>query len=349
MSLLSLLETVSQEFDVREIAVAGSHTRPVRYAQQTPAAGTNPRRFLVASLTKPVVAMGLLQLAGEGLVTLNERIGRFLPAFHKSAFRRITVRHLLTHTAGFAEMVPDNLSLRAAHASLAEFTKAAASGQPDHPPDTHCRYSSIGFLLLGDIIARIAGEPCQQFLEDALFGPLKMPHTHLGIPGDELSRAATSIAPCRLPPWQSADSNWNWNSDYWRSLGAPWGGLISTAGDLARFCRMMISDGVVEGRQVVPGSVVRQCLRDQIAPLTADESFQGPARPWGLGWRGQWPRHHASFGDFVSESAMGHWGTTGTLMWIDPPAQRYAVILSETPFERSHTALQRISNRLAAN
>lgn len=340
------IDSVLNEFAIGEMSVAGSHVESTYATTSRPGAAAGPRVFLTASLTKPIVACGLLKLAGEGWLSINERVGRFLPAFHRSAYRRITVRHLLTHTSGFPEMVSENLELRAAHAGLEDFTAAAATTPLDYKIGTSCRYSSIGFLLLGDIISAVTGQSSREYLHEALFTPLQLQHTWLGLPADEAEPTARSVAVCQLPPWQSTDTDWNWNSRYWQTLGAPWGGLLSTADDLAAFGRMILDEGTHKGRQILPAAALREAFRNQIAPMVTSE-FTGPTRGWGLGWRQQWPLHHASFGDFVSGSAMGHWGATGTLMWIDPAQQRFGILLSDTPFEKSHTAIQRISNVLA--
>ena len=81
--------------------------------------------FLTASLTKPVVATAVLQLAAQGRLALGQRIGDWLTEFRSSEFRRITVRHLLTHTSGFPDQLPNNAELRAAHVTLSDFRREA--------------------------------------------------------------------------------------------------------------------------------------------------------------------------------------------------------------------------------
>ncbi|APZ93941.1 serine hydrolase domain-containing protein [Fuerstiella marisgermanici] len=94
----------------------------VQYSAKTSSASSETdasagnRRYLIASITKPIVAMAALMLAAEGEFSLVDRIDSLLPMFRKAAFRRIKVRHLLTHTSGFPDMLPANTELRAAHA-----------------------------------------------------------------------------------------------------------------------------------------------------------------------------------------------------------------------------------------
>lgn len=304
-------------------------------------------RYLVASLTKPVVAMALIKLASDAEVTLTDRLGALLPSFHKSRFRRITLRHLLTHTSGFADMLPNNAELRAAHASLPEFLEHAANTELEFPTATDCRYSSIGFLLIGAIIEKLTNQPLGMFLRQQFFEPLEMTNTWLGLTDPQAETVLPTVLPNTLPNWQQSAADWGWNSRYWRMLGAPWGGLISTAQDLGNFCRMLLQEGAApNGQQLLPGAVVHAALQDQTKDIASQPNYTGLHRPWGLGWRMQWPAHMASFGDFVSPNTAGHWGATGTLIWIDPHKNNFAVILSTTPYEKSQSAIQCLSNAI---
>lgn len=318
----------------------GYHANPETSSQQIDAS-----RYLIASITKPIVAMAALKLAAEGCFTLQDRLGKLLPRFSKAAFRRISVRNLLTHTSGFPDMLPDNAELRAAHASLQEFAERAAEIDLDFSTASDCRYSSVGFLLLGQIIEQVTGDSLSGYLRTQFFEPLGMQNTWLGIPNHQAEQLLPTVLPSILPVWQPDAEDWGWNSRYWRTLGAPWGGMISTAEDLSRFAAMMLSDGCsASGTTILPPAVVHAALQDQTTDMARSSDFTGASRPWTFGWRKQWPAHAASFGDFVDSNSIGHWGATGTLLWIDPTRGRYAVILTTTPYEDSQTAIQRISN-----
>jgi CubicO group peptidase (beta-lactamase class C family) len=273
-------------------------------------------------------------------------------------------------------MLPDNTALRASHASLGDFLNCAAETKLDFPTASDCRYSSVGLLILGAIIEKTAGITLAEYLQREFFEPLEMKDSWLGIPETEADELLPTVLPSILPDWQTAsadnsdeervgfhapDSNktvvpttadadsWSWNSRYWRTLGAPWGGMISSAADLGRYARMMLADGCsASGRRVLPSVVVRAAMKDQTSAMGDRSNLAGLRRPWGFGWRQQWSAHPASFGDFLSESAVGHWGATGTVLWIDPAAQQYAAILTTTPYEQSQSAIQRISNIVAA-
>ncbi|MEO1982211.1 MAG: serine hydrolase [Fuerstiella sp.] len=306
---------------------------------------TTERRYLVASITKPITAMAIVKLAAEGQLSLAEPISTFLPSFKRAAIRRTTVRHLLTHSSGFPDMLPNNAELRAAHASLEEFVCQAVDAKLEFRTATDCRYSSVGFLLLGAIVELVTGQKLGVFLKEQFFEPLEMTNTWLGMSPEQADEILPTVLPSILPEWQPNAEEWGWNSPYWRTLGAPWGGMISSARDLGRFAEMVLRRGCDgNGRQLLPETAVVATVSDQTAAMATQRDYVGPHRSWGFGWRREWPSHGASFGDFLSTETVGHWGATGTMMWIDPTSNRYSVILTTTPYEDSQAIIQRISN-----
>lgn len=305
----------------------------------------NGRRYLVASITKPVVALMAVQLVAEGRLSLNERVGDLVAEFNRPAWRRMTLRHLLTHTGGLPDMLPDNASLRARHAPLEEFIRASADVPPEFAAGTDCRYASMGFAVLGDILHRVTGIPLPQLLKERLFEPLGMTDSWLGVPPDIADTVLPGVLACRLPVWQPADADWNWNSRYWRTLGAPWGGLISTASDLGRLARMLLQGGRnSEGQRILSNSAISAALTNQTRQMTELPEAVRRHQRWGLGWRLNWPHHAAAFGDLVPADTVGHWGATGTLMWLSPSMRQYAVLLTTDPYEHSLLAIQKLSN-----
>jgi len=302
---------------------------------------------LTASLTKPVVALAVLQLAAEGRLTLRQRMGDWLPEFRTSDFKTITLRHLLTHTSGLPDQLSHNAELRAAHAPLSEFRRGVCAHGTEFTPGTDFRYSSMGFLLLAEIVREVTELPIAQYLESRIFRPIGMANTWLGLPVDRPSLLDDGV-PCTLPAWQEDCPDWNWNSAWWRQLGTPWGGMSSTANDLGQLLRLLLREGLNDaGERILPAVMCRAAIRNQSRTISTLPPAIREERPWGYGWKLQWPDHLASFGDFVPCSAAGHWGDSGTLMWLDPERNSYAVILTSTPFEVSRFALQRFSNVIA--
>ena len=334
-----------------ESAVQGS-PREVGSGSPSPAVEHPDRRYLIASITKPVVAMAAVQLAAEGHLALNDAVRDHLPGFHRGPLRQITIRHLLTHTSGLPDMLPHNAELRAASATAQDFVDATAQVMPDFVAGADCRYSSMGFAVLAAIIQSITQSTCADYLQDKVFRPAGMNSTWLGLPSEDVDELMPTVLPCELPIWQNSNSNWSWNSRYWRTLGAAWGGLISTAEDLGRLATCLLN----EGKSGVPGStagsiwnsaVVDASLSNQsqhIAGLSDADRLQ---HAWGFGWRRNWLDHSATFSDFLSADAIGHWGATGTMMWIEPATARWCVILTTQPYEDSRSVIQRMSNVVA--
>jgi len=302
-------------------------------------------RFVVASLTKPVVAMGLVTLVEQGRIGLNDRVSEHVPEFREAAKRPTTIRHLLTHTSGLPDALPNNVALRKAHAPLAEFVKGACESGLDFPPGRGVQYQSLGYALLGEIIQRLTGMSCGQFLKATFFDPLGMTSTTLGAVEPRVTGPLVEI---RVPREMADGGDWNWNSPYWHGLGAPWGGMISTAHDLAKFCAMMLADGSAGGVQFLSATAVHAATTNQLDAFHDVPESDRRTRPWGLGWRLNWPAHAACFGDLLPPTTFGHWGATGTLFWMNRANNSAAVILSSQPTEKDRSPIVKLSNAIAA-
>ncbi len=306
--------------------------------------------FLVASLTKPIVAMAILHLVEHGQLCLNDRVTSIIPEFKGPQRYSVTVRHLLTHTSGLPDQLPDNQELRAKQTPLSGFVEKTCQAKFSFSPGRGVQYQSMGYLLLGEIIERVTGRSCGEFLRDEFFRPLAMHDTALGAPDDWYQGESPKIervAEIRVPDDRS-DPSWNWNSRYWQTLGAAWGGLLTTAGDLGKYCRMMLTHGHYRGHQVISRASIHRATRNQLESLRDVPEDDRRCKPWGFGWRLNWPAHSANFGDLTSPHAFGHWGATGTLMWMDPERDLWAVILTTQPQEPHGTYLARLSNTIAA-
>lgn len=315
----------------------------------SPGADFSEGRYLIASLTKSVVSLLAVQLAAEGLYYLNEPVRNFLPSFRRGPLRTITLRHLLTHTSGLPDMLPDNDALRERHATISEFAQATAAIDPAFQPGHAVSYCSMGFAVLACVIEHVTAVPVSALLSERLLHPLQMHQSWLGLPDEQADELLPTTVPSILPPAQPAHCNWNWNSRYWRTLGAPWGGMISTVSDLGRLLQCLLRQGVSEtGQSVLFPATVRSSSRNQTRHMAGLQETDRLRRPWGLGWRLNWPDHSGCFSDFLPASAWGHWGATGTLMWINPKTERWCVILTNQPFEQSQQVIQRISNVIAA-
>ena len=303
--------------------------------------------FLIASITKPIVAMSAMILVENGEVRLDDRVSRYLPEFGTGGKNGIRVRHLLTHTSGLPDMLPQNRELREAGAGLEEFVAGTCAVEPDFKPGRGVQYQSMGFAILGELISRVTGQRCADWLQSRMLDPLELESTRLGAPDEwfEGDRpVADRIAEIRAPDEQDG-VDWNWNRRYWRQLGAPWGGLLTTPRELAVIGRMMLEGG---GGVISPASVAA-ATRNQLAAMKDVPESDRRCKPWGLGWRLNWPATSANFGDLLGPATYGHWGATGTLMWIDPGRDTVCVILTTEPQEPHGREIARLSNAIAAS
>jgi CubicO group peptidase (beta-lactamase class C family) len=140
-------------------------------------------------------------------------------------------------------------------------------------------------------------------LKDEFFEPLGMFDTSLGATDDwfEGHDARTNRIPNFIvPDFATGGDDWNWNSTYWKRLGAPWGGLLSSIQDLTAFAQLMLRRGTAEnGEQIISAASVGAATRNQFEYMRDIPEIERRCRPWGLGWRLDWPAHSANFGDLL--------------------------------------------------
>lgn len=299
--------------------------------------------FLVASLTKPMTVAAMMILLERGELTLDDPVTHFLPRFSGSGKQEVQIRHLMTHTSGLPDMVPNNQKLRMEHRPLSDFVEEIYLVPLRFAPGTSVSYQSTGFALMGEIVHQITGLTLPEFLHRELFEPLGMSDTRLGFtPAMEPRLAVVRTA----PELQNAD--WHWNSNYWRSLGAPWGGLITSLENYARFCQLFLNEGSYAGVRILSPASVRAMTCNQLQTLPDLPEEERRCRPWGLGWRLNWPSHSSNFGDLLGPRSYGHWGATGTLAWIDPDLDAFCLIFTTQPQETEGRFLARLSNAILA-
>lgn len=277
--------------------------------------------FLLASFSKPMTATGLMVLVDRGELRLSDPVNTFIPEFSEGDRKNITIRQLLTHTSGLPDQLPENSELRKRHAPLEEFVDRAVRTPLLFKPGTQYRYQSMGFLLAAEVVRRITEIPFGDYLSTEVFQPLRMNHSALGLGRFKISetvRSQTEFAAPESGSGATEAKDWDWNSPYWRNLGAPWGGAHGSAIDVARFLESFIQPG---------GSV----LKDATARSMIQNHIQGLNTRRGLGFA----LGPGGFGKHCSEDSFGHGGSTGTLAWADPEADRTCVILTSLPARKS--------------
>jgi CubicO group peptidase (beta-lactamase class C family) len=258
----------------------GNALKPGMFGRQSFEADAPPLRpdalFLTASISKPVTVTALMMLVERGLLTLGDKVAEFVPEFGCNGKADVTIRHLMTHTSGLPDMLPNNEELRARHQSLSVFIEEVCRLPLLFPPGTRESYQSMGTAMLGEVLFRITGRTLPEFLEKEVFGPLGMKDTSMGSRSETRQR----IAGIRVPPEQ-VGKDWNWNSAYWHAFGAPWGGMISTPADFARFCLMTLGGGEFKGVRILSPATVAAMTCNQLAGMPLVPEDDRRARPWG--------------------------------------------------------------------
>jgi len=325
----------------------GKMLEPRLFGRQRPDGRAPIRKdalFLIASPTKPVTAIAVMLLVERGQVSLEDKVVRFIPRFGQMGKEEVQVRHLLTHTSGLPDMLPNNDALRAAHKPLAAFIDETCKLPLLFLPGTRVNYQSMGIALLAEIVHQVTGSTVAEFLRKELFDPLGLVDTALGWQPEKKER----IAFVRLSTEQQK-TDWNWHSPYWLAFGAPWGGLIAPPAEYAKLCLLMLGGGAIGSTRILAPATVRAMTSNQLAVLPQLPEEERRCRPWGLGWRLNWPGHISSFGDLLGPRTFGHWGATGTMVWMDPDTEAFCVLFTTQPMGDADRFIQaRLSNAVAA-
>jgi uncharacterized protein YbbC (DUF1343 family)/CubicO group peptidase (beta-lactamase class C family) len=266
----------------------------------------------MASLTKVMAATpAIMLLVEKGKIGLDDPVTRFIPEFGAKGKESITIRQLLTHTSGLR---PD-LSLDTPWSGYDKAIELACEESPRNQPGAKFVYSDINFFLLGEIVRRASGKPLNEFLEANLYRPLKMRDTGFLPPKAKLSRIApTERFDGRILQGEVHDPTA-------RRMGGVAGhaGLFSTASDTARYARMILNNGILDGKRVFKPETVRMMISVQSPAGVPDRRGLG----WDIDSGYSRPRGaHFPLGSF------GHTGWTGGAIWIDPFSKTFWVCLS---------------------
>lgn len=282
--------------------------------------------FLTASVSKPVTCAAVGLLLERELVTLDTPVTEIVPEFGSHGKHRVTVRHLLTHTSGLPDMIPENLEYRQQHRPLDDFIKRICELELRFEPGTDISYQSMGIAMLGEIVKRTTGAPLPEFLRKEICMPLGMNDTSLGSRYIDVER----VPVIRLDD-DLAGQDWNWNHAYWRAFAAPWGGMFSTVRDINVFLQTFLHDGSYGGVRVFDAATVAAMTRNHTGDMPRIPHDVKQKQAWGLGWRLNQPQTTFGLGARPSPSAFGHYGATGTVVWADPETGLSCAIFTTQP------------------
>src|ERR1700754_4694230 len=283
--------------------------------------------FDIRSVTKPVTAIGIMILMEEGKLTLNEPVEKYIPEFRatgkmQDSPNRITILHLLTHTAGMPLNRPkeiEDITIKRDR-SLAEVVGILSKQQPEFEPGSHFRYYTGGFAILGRIIEVVSDKPFEQFIKERIFDPLGMKDSSFFIPAEKRNRVASiyRLQDGRLNRWDEIEN-------YARSAKYPGPefGMYSTASDLAALCQLMLNRGTFRVNRILSPMSVETMTRNYTLHINSAIT-QRPAYQ-GLGW-GLTGDPMEDF-PLPSTGSFGHNGAFGGIIWIDPKKELIRILL----------------------
>jgi len=276
--------------------------------------------FDAASLTKVVATTPcILRLVEQKRLSLEDKVCKFLPELTGDPNKAtITIQHLLTHTSGLLPGIRRGYEWQGYDTGIALATSEASPGHSGYD----YRYSDINFILLGEIIRRITGKTLSVFSHESIFSPLKMLDTSFG-PATE---QATRIAPTTRMEDESILRGIVHDPTA-RAMGGEAGhaGLFTTAHDLARYCRMILNGGELDGIRVLRTETVELMSTVQTPEIISARR--------GLGFDIDSP-YSGPRGATFPRGSFGHSGWTGTSLWIDPFSRTTVIFLSN----RNHPA-----------
>lgn len=290
--------------------------------------------FDLASLTKPVAGTtAALMLLEDGAWSLDDAVARFIPEFAANGKNEVTLRQLLTHSAGFGGWAPMYAFSRDPDGALGYICSLPLA----YLPGTSVQYSDLGFSMIGHLVRRVTGVGLDALLAGRVWDVLGMADTGY-LPaaswkprmaatelGNRYERAMVSSLGESFDGWREhvLVGEVNDGNTYYALGGvSSHAGLFSTATDLLKFALMYLDEGP---RILSPAS---------IAEVTANHTA-GLAVARGLGWalvrKGRElhaERAPCAYGDLLSERTFGHTGFTGTSMAIDPDRRLIVILLT---------------------
>jgi CubicO group peptidase (beta-lactamase class C family) len=272
---------------------------------------TEDTLFDVASLTKVLAtAPALMVLYERGQILLDEPVGTYLAEF-RGARDAITLGQLLTHTSGIGR----TLSCNPDWSNLAKALRCAGAEPPAHLPGSTFQYSDINFIILGEVVHRVAGKKLEDFVAQEIYNPLKMLDTRYK-PGPELR--------ARIAPTEKSGREMlrgTVHDPKARQMGGVAGhaGVFTTASDLARFARMLLNGGELEG--------VRVLKADTVTMMTSVQTPLAISSKRGLGWDID-SEYSRPRGQVFPLGSFGHTGFTGVCIWLDPSSDTFWFFLS---------------------
>ena len=298
--------------------------------------------FWIASMTKPVTGVAILMLQDEGKLTVADPVAKYLPEF--AALKapsgkpaNLTLTQILTHTSGLGEAGgPAAEQAR----TLADLVPIWLAAPMQYEPGEKWKYTQSGINAAARIVEVVSGMTFDAFVQKRLFDPLGMPNTTFYPTDEQRARLATAYAKNKgtgalesVPP----------RPEFGPRNRPPQGngGLYSTGLDYARFCRMLLNGGTLDGRRYLSAAAMKFLTTPQTGDLptgffqTDTYGNRGANYGWGIATcilRAP----HEGVAAMLSPGTYGHGGAWGTQAWIDPvKGVAYVLMVQRSNFPNS--------------
>ncbi|WP_082549205.1 serine hydrolase [Rhizobacter sp. Root404] len=297
--------------------------------------------FRIYSMTKPIVSVALMQFAERGAVLLRDPVAKYLPEFANPIVgiggmapkRALTVQDLLRHTAGLTYEFHEPSPVRQLYAQAKLYSRQRSNADHvaelarlplAHEPGSVWDYSRATDVL-GRLVEVLGGEPLGAVLKAQVFDPLGMVDTGFEVAAEQHQRLAEPLAapPEGVPLVPVFDPR----------VPVPaqngGGGLMSTAADYARFTRMLLNGGRLEGVRLLGRKTVEFMTADHLGPIPRANDLLPPGHGFGLGFAVK-----TALGEHTEPGSVGSYGwsgAAGTAFFVDPAEAMFAIVMTQSP------------------
>lgn len=313
-------------------------------------------RFRIYSMTKPIMSVAVMMLLEQGRLLLSDPVSRYLPEFAQQKVavqeggavqlqavqRDATVHDLLRHTAGMTyeflgsgpvQRQYAQLRLGSRDRNLAEFTEKLASLPLMYQPGSVFEYSRATDVL-GRVVEVVSGQPLQQYMQEQMFDPLRMPDTAFNVPPEFHGHIAEPFA--RDPDGGLQMKVIDVRTD--AALVSGGGGLVSTAQDYARFLQFMLNRGELDGVRLLGPRMVDFMTTDHLGDIPVAPGGSRALLPAGHGFGlGFAVRKHLGVAPVPGSVGTYFWGgLAGTSFFVDPALDMFACLMLQAPNQREY-------------
>ena len=290
--------------------------------------------FRIASMTKPIVSIGLMMLLEEGKFKLNDPVYKYIPEFKNLTIKKrkkikpvknhVKIIDLLRHSAGLNFKGPEDYR-KVINMDLEEYTKESVKEPLKFEPGTTWWYSSSTDIC-GYLIEVLSGQKLDVYLKNRIFDPLKMDDTSFELPKNKIDRLTTLYVVGEKKELVSFDNKSNTPFKDKVTLLNGSGGLLSTTKDYLKFSVMLLNNGFFGGEQIIKKSTLDLMKKDHSLGLKNKKLVFGKKKGFGLGFEVV-KEEDTKFG---SKGTFGWGGMFGTYFRADPKQNMVYIYMTQS-------------------